>query len=180
MGSVRLPGKNIRLFVGRPILAYSIATAKSCGLFDDVIVSTDSDEIEEVAVRYGANIFRRPVDDGLRGTQAITTDVIKSLPRCKFACCLYATAPLVEATYLKLAFKRLTTQPPPTFVFAVGTEPLRDAGAFYFGRAEAFRQGLPLVSMMSALFPLPDDHVCDINTLEDFEECERKYRMLYR
>ena len=55
-GSQRVPGKNIRELAGHPLLAYSIAAAQESGVFDAVVVSTDSQEIAEVALRYGAEV----------------------------------------------------------------------------------------------------------------------------
>ncbi len=55
-GSERVPGKNVRELSGHPLMAYSIAAARESGLFDAIIVSTDSDEIAEVARRYGAEV----------------------------------------------------------------------------------------------------------------------------
>lgn len=60
-GSERVPGKNIRPLAGHPLLAYAIATARHAGVFDRVLVSTDSEEIADVARRYGADVpFLRP------------------------------------------------------------------------------------------------------------------------
>jgi CMP-N,N'-diacetyllegionaminic acid synthase len=62
-GSERVPGKNVRLLAGHPLLAYSIAAARESGLFDDVLVSTDSEEIAAVARRYDADVPRlRPAE----------------------------------------------------------------------------------------------------------------------
>jgi len=55
-GSQRVPGKNVRPLAGHPLIAYSIAAAKESGLFDLVHVSTDSEEIAEIARRYGAEV----------------------------------------------------------------------------------------------------------------------------
>ena len=52
-GSKRIPRKNIRDFAGKPIIAYSIDCAKQSGLFDRIIVSTDDEEIADVATRFG-------------------------------------------------------------------------------------------------------------------------------
>src|SRR6185503_21385867 len=60
-GSKRVPGKNIRLLGGHPMLAYSIAPALDSGVFESVIVSTDSEEIAAIARHYGAEVpFLRP------------------------------------------------------------------------------------------------------------------------
>ena len=60
-GSTRIPKKNIKLFLGTPIIAYSIETAERSGLFDRIIVSTDSDEIARVALQHGAVGSRQPI-----------------------------------------------------------------------------------------------------------------------
>jgi CMP-N,N'-diacetyllegionaminic acid synthase len=59
-GSIRVPGKNIRLLAGHPLLAYAIAGARESGCFDAILCSTDSGEIGRVAERYGAEVVRRP------------------------------------------------------------------------------------------------------------------------
>jgi N-acylneuraminate cytidylyltransferase len=66
-GSQRVPGKNVRPLGGHPLIAYSIAAARTSGLFDAVVVSTDSDEIAAVAERYGAEV------PGLRPTDIATS-----------------------------------------------------------------------------------------------------------
>ena len=55
-GSKRIPRKNIKPFMGKPIIAYSIEAALPSGIFDEVMVSTDDEEIAEVAKQYGANV----------------------------------------------------------------------------------------------------------------------------
>jgi N-acylneuraminate cytidylyltransferase len=61
-GSVRVPGKNVRPLAGHPLLAYSIAAARESGLFDAVVVSTDSEETAEIARAYGAEARLRPAE----------------------------------------------------------------------------------------------------------------------
>ena len=74
-GSKRIPEKNIRPFCGKPIIAYAIQTARDSGLFDRIIVSTESDKIARVATGWGAEVpFRRPAE--LATDFATTTDVI--------------------------------------------------------------------------------------------------------
>ena len=55
-GSKRIPRKNIKDFLGKPIIAYSIEAALSSGLFDEVMVSTDDEEIAEIASNFGAKV----------------------------------------------------------------------------------------------------------------------------
>ncbi|WP_099825722.1 pseudaminic acid cytidylyltransferase [Oceaniglobus indicus] len=103
-GSKRIPGKNIRDFAGRPMIAWSIAAARAAGCFERIIVSTDDDAIADVAQAEGAEVpFRRPAK--LSDDHATTLDVIVhaldwlegqgALPDA--LCCLYATAPFVRA-----------------------------------------------------------------------------------
>ena len=78
-GSKRIPRKNIRAFAGKPIIAYSIAAARECGLFDRIIVSTDDEEIAAVARAFGAETpFRRPpeLSDDHTGTDPVTAHAL--------------------------------------------------------------------------------------------------------
>ncbi len=113
-GSKRIPRKNVKLFLGKPMLAYSIETAKSTGLFAEVMVSTDDNEIAEVAKSYGAEVpFMRNADTS--NDFATTADVLKEviLNYKKLGrefdnfCCFYATAPLVQSKDVVSAFERL-------------------------------------------------------------------------
>lgn len=101
-GSKRIPGKNIRDFAGKPIIAYSIETALACDLFADVVVSTDCDEIAGIAETYGATTpYRRPAD--LSNDTVMWHDVIShalveldAVEKYPYVCCLTATAPLMQ------------------------------------------------------------------------------------
>ena len=113
-GSKRIPRKNIRPFAGQPIIAYPIRTARACGLFDEVIVSTDDDEIAAVAQKYGAAVpFRRPPDlaDDHATTMAVIQHAIGWLAangrNIDLACCIYATAPFLRASDLREGLARL-------------------------------------------------------------------------
>jgi len=107
-GSKRIPGKNIKLFAGKPIIAYSIEAAKASGVFDRIIVSTDSDEIAQVASAYGAEIpFLRPqeLSDDHTPTAPVIAHAIQWVKdrgdSPEFACCIYATAPFVTPGFIK-------------------------------------------------------------------------------
>lgn len=56
-GSKGVKNKNIKELCGKPLIAYSIEQARACGLFEHVVLSTDSDEIASVAIKYGAEVF---------------------------------------------------------------------------------------------------------------------------
>jgi len=113
-GSRRIPGKNIRPFAGRPMIAHSIAAAQDSGVFDRVVVSTDDDAVAEVARAWGAEVpFLRPA--GLADDHTPTAPVVLHALDCLeangegpvFACCLYPTAPLVRPQDLRRGLERL-------------------------------------------------------------------------
>jgi len=113
-GSKRIPRKNIKVFNGKPMIAYSIEAAIKSQCFDRVIVSTDDQEIAEVAIEQGAEVpFMRPEE--LANDHAGTLPVIKQaiewfdendvIPT--EVCCLYATAPFVQPESLQNAYQQL-------------------------------------------------------------------------
>ncbi len=113
-GSKRIPGKNIKNFAGKPIISYSIEAAKNSGLFDRIVVSTDSEEIANVAIKAGAEVpFARPeeLSDDHVMTQFVLTHAIDWLnehgPRIQYFCCIYPTAPLIDFKRLKSGYELL-------------------------------------------------------------------------
>ena len=109
-GSKRIPGKNIKDFCGKPIIAYSIKAAVESGLFDEVMVSTDSERIAEVAKKYGASVpFMRSekTSDDFATTRDVLTEVFDEYKKrgqeFDIAVCIYPTAPFVTAEKLKKA-----------------------------------------------------------------------------
>ena len=107
-GSKRIPRKNIRDFLGKPIIAYSIEAALQRGVFDEVMVATDDEEIADVARRYGANVpFMRSADTAT--DYASTADVIEEVLRrykerneeFDVVACIYATSPFVTPERLR-------------------------------------------------------------------------------
>lgn len=106
-GSKRIPLKNIKLFNGRPIIAYSIEAALSSGLFSEVMVSTDDKQIAEVALAHHAIVpfFRSPENSNdYAGTSEVLCEVLRHYQNKKIefseACCIYPTAPFVTASLL--------------------------------------------------------------------------------
>lgn len=113
-GSKRIPRKNIRMFCGKPMIAWSIEAAQQSGLFEKIIVSTDDAEIAAVAVSYGATApFTRPPE--LANDYAGTTEVIAHATAWALqegwpvtaVCCLYATAPFVRAQDIRTGLELL-------------------------------------------------------------------------
>ncbi len=113
-GSKRIPRKNIRSFLGKPIIAYSIEVALKSGLFNEVMVSTDDKEIAKIAKKYGASVpFLRSIENS--NDYATTVDVLKEVLN-KYAesgncfnqaCCIYPTAPLVTSDALLNTYDKL-------------------------------------------------------------------------
>ncbi|MBR1742811.1 MAG: pseudaminic acid cytidylyltransferase, partial [Lachnospiraceae bacterium] len=113
-GSKRIPKKNIKDFLGRPIIAYSIEAALKSEVFAEVMVSTDSEEIAEIAKKYGAKVpFMR--SEKAASDFATTADVLlevleeyeKRGEKFEFFSCIYPTAPFIRAEKLKEAFRKL-------------------------------------------------------------------------
>lgn len=107
-GSRRIPRKNVRPFCGRPIIGWTLETARVSRLFDRIIVSTEDREIAVVAAEWGAECpFIRPTD--LAGDETTTTEVIAHATRwaldagwsVEAVCCIYATAALMDAGDLR-------------------------------------------------------------------------------
>ena len=124
-GSQRIPRKNIKLFGGKPIIAWSIAAAQNSGIFDYIMVSTDDVEIANIAHDYGADVpFMRPsgLSDDHTGTMPVVTHAVKW---CKtkgldpdHVCCIYATAPFIRSADIRKGFD-LLAQTEANFVFSV-------------------------------------------------------------
>lgn len=116
-GSKRIPGKNKKEFCGQPIILYSVKAAVESQCFDEVMVSTDDEEIAELAKKAGANIpFMRSAENA--NDFATTIDVVKEVldkymscgKKFDYFCCLYPTAPFVTAKKLSVAMETLEKQ----------------------------------------------------------------------
>ena len=216
-GSKRIPRKNIKEFNGKPIIAYSIEAAFESNCFDQVIVSTDDNEIKEVAKKYGAQVpFVRPekLSNDSAGTIPVIKHAIEWMEQknnyIKHVCCLYATAPFIKSKILTKAYQQLKDSSADycfgvtSFTFPIQRaikitqddkvdmfypeyfnkqsqdleEAYHDAGQFYWGRAEAFKQQKPLFSKDASPYILPRYLVQDIDTLEDWRHAELMYQVL--
>lgn len=210
-GSKRIPRKNIKNFLGKPIIAYSIEAAISSGLFSQVMVSTDDQEIAEIARRFGASVpflrSSRASDDN-----AVLADVVDEVAkayiemgsRFQHICCLLPTAPFVTVSMLDEAFLLMknckfdSVRPIVKFSYPIqralkfinnrvamaneeflytrsqDLEPMyHDAGMFYWMKSDTLlkgeKKGGIIVSEIAAQ---------DIDTLEDWEMAEIKYKIL--
>jgi pseudaminic acid cytidylyltransferase len=125
-GSKRIPRKNVRLFAGKPMIAWSIEAALKSGVFDAVVVSTDDEEIAAVSASLGAQVpFRRPpvLSDDCTPTLPVIAHGIRWWEENKspvdFCCCVYATAPFLRLDYLRKGLDILREKPEAEFVFSV-------------------------------------------------------------
>lgn len=215
VGSKRIPKKNIRLFEGKPLIAYSIRAALDAGVFDRVIVSTDSDEIAEIAKKFGAEApFRRPAE---HATDTATTAAVMNhaLEWCEsnsiqvdLFCCIYATAPFLTAQDLQQGLKvmldakadaacSVTPFEYPIYralkLEANGRlamiwpehektrsndfpEIYHDAGQFYWLDTQVFKGTKSMWPANLVPVILPRTRVQDIDTEEDWQLAEMKFR----
>lgn len=216
-GSKRIPRKNVRMFCGKPMIAWSIEAARASGCFDKVIVSTDDAEIAEVGRQWNATVpFMRPesLSGDFTGTLPVIRHAVDWLDKndlaVDYACCLYATAPFVKAEDLRRGWE-LIQQEACSYAFSVTSyafpiqrairitgsgrvamfdpeqfstrsqdleEAWHDAGQFYWGRAEAWRQERAIFGEHSVPVKLPRHRVQDIDTPEDWTRAEWLFRAM--
>ena len=113
-GSKRIPKKNIKEFCGKPIISYSIKQAIESNIFDEVMVSTDDEEIAEIAKKYGASVpFMRSKKNAndYATTEDVIIEVVQEYKKLKknytYACCIYPTAPFIKSDMLIEAMEKM-------------------------------------------------------------------------
>ena len=216
-GSKRIPRKNIKEFCSKPIIAYSIKAAIDSGVFDEVMISTEDEEIARISERYGAKIpfFR---SEKTASDYATTTDVLMEVldeyekrgMHYDMACCIYPTAPFITADRLKEAVEMLRESEADTLIPVVGFSypPQRalviedgrlvfkypeyivtrsqdlekhyhDAGQFYVFKTKAFKETGNLMKGNIVPMELDEMEVQDIDTEQDWELAQVKYKLLH-
>ena len=216
-GSKRIPRKNIKEFCSKPIIAYSIKAAIDSGVFDEVMISTEDEEIARISERYGAKIpfFR---SEKTASDYATTTDVLMEVldeyekrgMHYDMACCIYPTAPFITADRLKEAVEMLRESEADTLIPVVGFSypPQRalviedgrlvfkypeyivtrsqdlekhyhDAGQFYVFKTKAFKETGNLMKGNIVPMVLDEMEVQDIDTEQDWELAQVKYKLLH-
>ena len=125
-GSKRIPRKNIKLFFDKPIIAYSIETALNTGLFDEVMVSTDDQEIVAIAKQYGASVpFMRSeaMSDDYATIVDVLNEVLETYKECGYVfdnmCCILATSPLITVEQLRDAYYKLIFSEDLTTIYPI-------------------------------------------------------------
>ena len=217
-GSKRIPGKNIKLFLGKPIIHYSIEAALQSGIFDEVMVSTDSEEIAEVARAAGAVVpFMRSAEtaNDFATTRDVLMEVLEKYAQLgkkfKSFACIYPTNPFITPRKLCEAYKTFEESNAeglmPVVAFSyppqrghyiqnnrlemVQPEHIRtrsqdlpkiyhDVGQFYIYRTEYYLLGDPLTRKSVVPYEISEMEAQDIDTFEDWELAEMKYKLLHR
>lgn len=216
-GSKRIPQKNIKNFCGKPIISYAIQAAIDSTLFDSVMVSTDSMEIAEIAIKYGAEVpFLRSKknSDDFATTEDVIMEVVKEYDKLgKYydtVCCLYPTAPFINGKILKQAVDIMIEKNPavvipvvqfsypPQRCFVINEKGFakfkypqyvkarsqdlekyyHDAGQFYIYNVQKLFDKNGIIEDDFAPIILPEMCVQDIDTSEDWNLAEIKYKIL--
>ncbi len=123
--SQRLKNKNIKFFFGKPVIYYSIREAKKTKLFDKIIVTTDSEKIKKIALKYGADIVidrKKKLSKNYISIVQVIKDAINSLNKlnikCKYICCIFPASPLIKFTNIIRGYKKILSKKNFDFVFA--------------------------------------------------------------
>jgi CMP-N-acetylneuraminic acid synthetase len=127
----------------------------------------------------GCEVHWRLADDGTKGTQEIAREVLAVWPWITEACVIYPCSPLLVAADLVRGHAVLQ-QRGALFAMSVATDPLADAGCFYWGKAEAFLVRAPLIDSHTVMVPMPSNRCIDINTPEDWAKAESMFDALRR
>ena len=127
-GSKRIPKKNIYSFFDKPMIYWSIKAAQESKCFERIIVSTDDHEISNIAKNFGADVpFIRPkyLSDDLTPTQPVIKHAINWLEdsglKYKYACCIYATAPLLKANDICKSLKIISNSRDDIMLFSAAS-----------------------------------------------------------
>lgn len=214
-GSKRIPRKNIKKFCGKPIISYAIDAALTSNIFDDVMVSTDDEEIRQMSLNYGARVpFIRSEENSndMAMTHEVLLEVLEEYGKLgeqfDYVCCIYPTAPFITAQKLRESFAMLVETGADSVmpVVAFSFPPQRclvirdgklsfkwsenqfkrsqdlekwyhDSGQFYFLDVKRFEETHNLIMENTVPIVIDEMEVQDIDTYEDWEMAELKFKM---
>ncbi len=215
-GSKRIPRKNIKNFLGKPIIAYSIEAALKSNLFDEVMVSTDDKEIAEIAVKYGAKVPFFRSKETANDYAGLTDVIIEVLNKYKEQniiydnlCCILATAPFLTQKDLINSYNKLIKStfdsvfPVVRYSFPIQramqfegenikmiwpenltkrSQDLKpsfhDAGLFYWAKTNIILEQNKLWTDNTTAIEISEQKAQDIDTSEDWEIAELKYKLI--
>lgn len=180
-GSQRVPRKNLRPFMGKPMLQWAVEAAQASCLFDYLIVTTDDAEISVLANSLGCDVHNREPDDGSTGTQELAARVLADygvIEGCEFdqACVIYPCSPMLRGQDLISSHRML--KPRVQWVISWLENDDVDAGCFYWGRSWSFTQRNPLTER-PAYYPADPARFIDINTFDDLARAEAMFNALH-
>lgn len=210
-GSKRLPRKNILLLNGIPLITRVIRTVNKSSIFDDIIVSSDDNEIISIAKKEKVIVHERPkkLSTDVASVADTCLNVISSNPTDIF-CCVYATAALISTQTLQNSLKKFLSDSNANVLMGVSKynfNPVQaltlskngyakmlfakfrnlksqkypmtrvSNGTFYWARYKNFLREKTFYSNKLKTFDVPDDEVCDIDTLENFIQLKKKFRL---
>ena len=191
-GSKRIPRKNIKPFMGKPIIAYSIEAALQSGLFDEVMVSTDDEEIAEIACKYGAQVpFMRSAEmsNDYAGTDDVILEVLRKYKeqgrKFETVCCIYSTAPFVTPERLREAYGKMNSEIDSVFTCVAYSYPIQRSLHIVDGKIsmvypEYFVESRTFWGENTAGLVLSELEVQDLDTLTDWALAEMKYELLHK
>lgn len=175
-GSKRIPRKNIRMFHGKPIIAYSIEAAKASGLFDAIFVSTDDHETMDIAVDLGCYIHLRSTirlcgDEA--GTQEVAQDCLLNSTSGQYdrVCCIYPCAPTMIAADIGAIYACCQLSQWRDICYVEGW--------VYWGTAKRFIES-PELRPTDYKVDLVPHRWIDINTYDEWERAEQMYAALHK
>ncbi len=205
-GSRRIKNKNIKIFFGHPIIAYSIKTALNSKIFSRVIVSTESQKISKISRKYGAEIaFKRPksLADHKTSTINVLKHAIKKLSLNKKKvniCCIYPVAPLITKKILISGYNKFKKLDADFLVTILKKEEKKnrfffirkngflqeakskhkalyqDAGQFYWGKTQSLLRFSSLFKGKVAPLFFSKKKAIDVNTSEDWKKLINLYK----
>ncbi len=212
-GSKRIPRKNIKNFMGKPMLSYAVESALKSSLFDEVMISTDDEEIAELARQYGAKVpFMRSAKtaDDFATTSDVVAEVLAMYKEQGKVfdefCCIYPCVPFLTAEILQKAYKEFQGNIALVPVCKYSTPIERcleikegklsiwneeafwkrsqdlepkyfDVGMFYFSTLANY-QATKNLTLNAKAFIMQEKDCQDIDTLEDWELAEMKYKII--
>jgi pseudaminic acid cytidylyltransferase len=202
-GSKRIPGKNIKDFLGKPIITYPIEVAKESGIFDDIVVYTDSENIASITLTCDCNVADRISDDTETLTETIMKFIRPDRMDIDYLCVLLPTAVFVNTLELKQGYVFNSNKIDCAITFCKYSPPIQhafkfddhtmqlinkeyeftrtqdcettyhDAGQMYFLNVKSFLEQKKI--FMNNIYPIIIDAV-DIDNPEDWGKAEAYYK----